>query len=533
MFSLMLSILIVSLPWMLFQSIPLAKIQFMRILLLFALLSFSGLNAQIASFEFDTLYAFPGSTKPSESDLNGKVKVDVTADSIFVIVDVLDDAIVLDRDPAKGDRVEVWFAYTWMDFSDFIVGQKNKRNFIFRNTAESGDNADLGRFIKNADYPVGVLTSPESGNVVEQIVPAAKDLKREYIFFGLTRFSFKPDGSDVQHLDREKYQHFEEQVGLKMGNLSKNAKYVARKTETGYQLSIRMSNQCFGFVRPEVMSKIRIAVDVFDVDKVDEKEAAITSCKNRFYGRGYYFNQLELPFVMNVSVKAIPNNMIKSLGINLDLMATESGWKAFGFNSGSIVYGKDVISEQGLTEFYFFKIDLNVLESPKSAEVEWKRLDISYNDVTVFDQHEVYLIIDGKVYSGKKFRYTGLEKNDFFYQVFLLPDGSVGASFYDYEVVDPLGFGEFGHTADEFIYIQKISAGKESAIFSAGQRIEGAQALTIGEDSALQLKDIVSVNYKWLEIGKRFEVQIHRKNRKENETLRFSLSKEGQFVLDK
>lgn len=505
----------------------------MRILLLLAFLQCFALKAQIASFNFDTLYAFPGMKKPLDADLSAKVKVDVSADSIFIVIDVQDDAVVVDREAGKGDRVEVWFAYPYQDFSDFIVGRKNKRNFIFRNTAESGDNADLARFINNADYPAGVLTSPESGNVVEQVVPDSRDLKREYVFFGLTRFSFKPDGSDVQHLDRDKYRHFEEQVGLNMGNLSKHAVYKAEKTSKGYALTIRMSNTCLGFMRPEVMRKIRIAVDVFDADNVNEKEEAISICKNRFYGRGYYFSQLELPFAMNVSLPGVPNEMIRQLGINLDLMATASGWKGFGFNSGSIVYGKDVISEQGLTEFYFFNMNLKVIESPKTADIAWKRLEISYDDVTVFPQHEVYLILDGKVYSGKKFRYTGLLKEDFFYQVFRLPDGSVGVSFYDYEVVDPLGFGEFGHTADEFIYIQKIAGNSETAMFSAGQRIEGAQAVTIGDDASLKLKDVLAVEYQWLEIGKRFEIRIQRKNKSENEKLRFSLSANGTFLLDK
>jgi len=503
-------------------------------LLVFLLIIFCGsLSAQRYTADFDTVYSMPGKTKMAASDLDAKVHLEVSADSIFLTVDVSDDAVLVDKDASKGDRVEVWFGYPWMDFSDFIVGQKNKRNFIFRNTAESGDNADLDRFIKNADYPNGILTSPESGEVVQQIVPDAKDLKREYIFFGLTRFSFKPDGSDVVHLDREKYQQFEQQMGLKMANLSKRATYSAAKTPDGYRLTIKMHTSCLGFVRPEVMKTIRIAVDVFDADVAAEKEEALSICKNRFYGRAYYFKQIELPFAMNASLASVPNEVIKNLQINLDMLATADGWRAFGFNSGSIVYAHDVISEQNLTEFYFFKMDLNLLSSPQNAEIPWKRLDISYDDVTLFDQHEVYLIIDGKVYSGKKFRYTGVEKDNFFYKVFRFPDGSIGASFYDYEVVDPLGFGEFGHTADEFIYIQKISDGMETSVFTAGQRLEGASAITIGETDPLHLKDVVRVEYKWVELGKSFEIQVTAKNKKESKILKFILNAEGRFVQQK
>lgn len=502
----------------------------MRLLIFLLIIACGSLTAQRYIADFDTVYAMPGKTKPASKDLDAKVHLEVSADSIFLYVDVSDDVVLLDKDGAKGDRVEVWFGYPWMDFSDFIVGQKDKRNFIFRNTAESGDNADLDKFIKNADYPNGILTSPESGEVVQQVVPEAKDLRREYIFFGLTRFSFKPDGSDVEHLDREKYLQFEQQMGLKMADLSRRSKYSATKTPSGYRLTIKMHNSCLGFVRPEVMKKIRLAVDVFDVDAADDKEEAISICKNRFYGRAYYFKQIELPFAMNVSLASVPNEVIKNLKINLDMLATADGWKAIGFNSGSIVYAHDVISEQSLTEFYFFKVDLNLLESPKNAEVAWKRLDISYDDVTIFDQHEVYLIIDEKVYSGKKFRYTRVEKDNFFYQVFRFPDGSIGAAFYDYEVVDPLGFGKFGHTADEFIYIQKISEGKEVSVFTAGQRLEGASAIAIGDSDPLKFNDIVRTEYTWIELGKSFKIDLVAKNKKESKTLKFVLNAEGRFV---
>lgn len=510
------------------------KLSFEMRLLIFLYIVFCGsLSAQRFVADFDTLYAIPGKTKAAPKDLDAKVHLEVSPDSIFLTVEVSDDAILIDKDPSKGDRVEVWFGYPWMDFSDFIIGQRNKRNFIFRNTAESGDNADLERFIKNADYPDGILTSPETGKIEQQIVPEAKDLKREYIFFGLTRFSFKPDGSDVVHLDREKYHQFEQQMGLKMADLSKKASYSAIKTSNGYRLNIRMHNSCLGFARPEVMKKIRIAVDVFDADKPGENEDVLSICKNRFYGRAYYFKQIDLPFAMNVALPLVSNEVIKSLQINQDILFSTDGWKAFGFNSGSIVYAHDVISEQSLTEFYFFKMDLNLLESPKDAEVPWKRLDISYDDVTLFDQHEVYLIIDGVVYSGKKFRYTGIEKEDFFYKVFRFPDGGIGAAFYDYEVVDPLGFGEFGHTADEFIYIQNISGGQETAVFSAGQRLEGASAITIGENDEIHLQDIISSTYKWIELGKSFEVKVTAKDKKISQALKFVLNAEGRFVQQK
>jgi hypothetical protein len=129
-------------------------------------------------------YKIPSKELPSEIDLSAKAKGNFTADSFYFDVYVKDDHIT------NQDRIDIWFGSPWSDFSDYIVGEKNKKTFIFRNSAESGDEANLQRFIQDADYPKGKLKNAESGQEIKPIVPEANNLKREYIFNGITRFEF-------------------------------------------------------------------------------------------------------------------------------------------------------------------------------------------------------------------------------------------------------------------------------------------------------------------------------------------------------
>ena len=62
---------------------------------------------------------------PSEFDLSAKAKGNFTADSFYFDVYVKDDHIT------NQDRIDIWFGSPWTDFSDYIVGEKNKRLLFF------------------------------------------------------------------------------------------------------------------------------------------------------------------------------------------------------------------------------------------------------------------------------------------------------------------------------------------------------------------------------------------------------------------
>lgn len=473
---------------------------------------------------FDELYPIPGKAVPAtRSDLSGNVVLEVRSDSLFFTVEVSDDEVLPAGKAGEGDRVEVWFGNPWLDFSDFISAEWKDKYYLFRNTLEPGDQADLQRFLKDGDYPKGKLVNPETSAPIDVRVPPVQVLKRSHEFAGLTRLVFHADGSGIQHLDREKYHGFEVQTGLQVVDLAQSAKYTSEKIPGGYRLHIRMHNRCIGFARPEMMNQLRVAVDIVDKDTGVAQEIAISTSKNRFYGRSWYFNKIELPFNLEIPLAGIPGQLIKTLNIQLDVVATKKGWMSYGFYAGPLVYGHDVLSETGLMELSFHAIHLHfeAFENPA-----WQRLDVSYNDATVFDQHEVYVVLEGRIYSGKKYRYTKLMEEDFFYRVFPQVDGSFLLPIYDYEVVDPLGFGELGHTADEFVSIQRIQGDTEKSIFALGQRIEAAQAITIGEKDPITLHGVGVPVYSWIEPGKEFKIQV-----KGAKAMRFRLNEQGIFQI--
>ena len=491
--------------------------------LLFSLLLCS--NAALfsqAQFEVShpQFYKLPSKELPSEIDLSANAKGDFTADSFYFDVYVKDDFIT------NQDRIDIWFGSPWTDFSDYIVGEKNKKTFIFRNSAESGDEANLQRFIQDADYPKGKLKNAESGLEIKPIVPQANNLKREFIFNGITRFEFSSNQITPKQLDLDKYKPLENQLGMKLDDLSSFAKYSVSKTDSGLHYRIAMNNKCLGFARAVKMNEIRYVIDIIDVDPDDTAEQIISSSANRFYGRPYYFNKIELPFALNIVPDGVPSSMIKKMGINQDVIFSGGSWKAYGLNVGGIVYGKDFISE-ALTDFFFYPIQLIYTKSTTSNNVAVERLDLIYNDATCFLQHEVYTLINDQIYSGKEYRYTNRVTSNFINSVFPLSDGSTALVIYDYEPADPLGFGEYGHTADEFISIMKTD---NQNLFNIGHRIEAASNIVIGETNPQKIENVKSVNYAWVDFGKVFEIDIKGIQSKDNKTLRFRIDEKGKVV---
>jgi hypothetical protein len=465
-------------------------------------------------------YKIPSKEQPSEIDLSAKAKGNFTADSFYFDVYVKDDHIT------NQDRIDIWFGSPWSDFSDYIVGEKNKKTFIFRNSAESGDEANLQRFIQDADYPKGKLKNAESGQEIKPIVPEANNLKREYIFNGITRFEFSSNQNIVKQLDLDKYKPLENQLGMKLDDVSSFAKYTVSRTDSGLQYRIAMHNKCLGFARAVKMNEIRYVIDIIDVDPGETTEQIISTTANRFYGRPYYFNKIALPFTLNIVPDGVPASMIQKMGINQDVIFSGGSWKAYGLNVGGIVYGKDFISE-ALTEFFFYPIQLIYSKSKTSNNIEVERLDLKYKDATCFLQHEVYTLINNQIFSGKEYRYTNRVESNFINSVFTLADGTTALVIYDYEPVDPLGFGEYGHTADEFISIMKTD---NQNLLNIGHRIEAASNIVIGEKNPQKIENVKSVNYAWVDFGKVFEIDIKGIQPKDNKTLRFLINEQGKVV---
>jgi len=503
---------------------------FSIILFLYCINSFGQVHKVL---NLDSLYAFPGKTKPAASDISGKVNVSVTPDSLFFTVEVTDDKIINGTADDKGDHVEVWLGFSGSDFSDYIVSESKKRTSIFRNSSETGDNADLERFIKNGDYPSAKLTNPSTGKVSDPEVPEGKDLKRDYVFFGLTRFSFHPDNRPAKHLDRAKYRLLEKELGFTIDDLSGSAAYKSEKTATGYTLRIAMHNRSMGFGLAALTKSIRFAVDVFDADSAEENPAQLSSTPNRFYARANYFNNAELPFYMNITTN-VPDSTIRKISMTVNVAMSGGQWKPFGYGAGSIIYGSETVSEAGLVEYTFYPITMKYLHSEKGEDVPFERVDQIYDDLSPFPQHDVYFLVDNlqTSLSSKEYMYLKDTPNNFVNTVFRLPDGSAAAVLYDYEAADPLGWGKYGQLADEFVYIHNIDGENGKSLYSGGHRIEVVGTAAFGETDPFQVQDVKSVSYRWLRKGKSFEVTI-KHNKSSEQILVFEIGPDMKFVRKK
>jgi hypothetical protein len=465
-------------------------------------------------------YSLPGKDKPLAGNISAKASFSATPDSLFFEIDVTDDVVVDSEANGKGDEIQISFALPNIGFNDFIIGEKGAKKFIFRNSADPGDNADIERFIKNGDYPSGKLKNPEKGLSASPEVPPIKALKKQQLNFGITKFALFTNGKKAVQLEKEFYEAFELQVGSKLDDLSDAIKYRCSKVSGGYHLNIAIANHGLGFGNIALMDQLSFAIDVIDIDNTTASAGIISSTPNRFMGRPSYFNKINLPFTLNIALPGVPNEIISKTAIKIDAFRSENKWKPFTFNNGPVIYADGFLSEAGLIEYVFFpqKIAYTANENPK-----YETLELIYDDLAFYDQHEYYFAFDQQIISSKKFRFNKTNANDFLNRAFILPNGKIGIVLYDFEAVDPLGWGENGKTADEFVYIQQLETLNSNTIYSIGMRIDATESITLGEKNPLNFRNVKDINFKWIEMGKTFSVLIKRVPETYNEEVKFEI----------
>jgi len=498
-------------------SIKIKSILFLAGFLIFQQITSAQKSETLTIKEF---FPLPGKPKSTESDISASTTINVSPDSIYFEIDIKDNQVIFSKGTDSGDQVQISFALQDVEFNDFIIGEKGGKEFIFRNSIEAGDNADLERFIKNGDYPSGKLKNVETGATAASNVPLIKSLSKQQVNFGISKFGLFADGKTAIQLEKEKYKAFENQIGEKLDDLSKAIKYKSSRNSSGYHLSVAMSNVALGFGKVALMNNLKFVIDVLDIDSIPGEIEMISSTPNRFFGRQGYFNKMELPFAFNISLTDIPKEIISNSNIRIDVYRSGNSWKPFTYNNGPIIYGENFLSEAGLIEYVFFpqKTIYSKSENPKSETFQ-----IIYDDLAVYMQHEYYFVVNDKVFSSKNYRFNNINTNDFVNSVITLPDGSIGIVLYDFEMVDPLGWGEFGNTADEYVFIQKLEEENSATIFSMGMRIDAAENITIGEKNPISFKNVKDVNFKWIERGKTFSVLIKRVPSTFDEEVKFEI----------
>lgn len=486
------------------------------------------LSAQDIKIEtFDTLFDIPGFKAPSaEADLSASLRFEIRPDSICIDIDVTDDFVL--EEAGQSDRVEIWFAAPDVDYSDYITGKSEGKTYIFRNSAEAGDQADLKRFFSNGDYPATTLETTD-GKPAEMLVPQASALKRDLVFAGITHYTCFAGSNKPERADLDKYQAFEKQTGFKISAEGGMIKQKYTRTEKGYKINLRMPVEALGFMRMHNMRQLVTAIEIYDNDNDGSEQVCLSSAQHLYYARPWYFNKIELPFELKPNYPQKEYQLSGELGLIQDLVYTNSGWKLYGLSKGPIVYAKDHISEAGLMQYLFYPVTSAYSESSSGEAGMWRRLDLSYDDITIFEQHEVYIRLLGKTVSGKLPHYNHLSKDKFANRVFFSGDDTAYVSIYDYEAFDPLGFGEFGLAADEFYSVQRITRDGNVSVFSSGERILASGEINLGEKSGIIRSEVKSTTYTWIEPGKIFSVKVKYRDGSSAETFVFKLGTNGIF----
>lgn len=474
------------------------------------------------------MYPVPGYSASVQTEAPQAIcRFSVTPDSIILFVSVSDNKVI--SSGKHHDQVELWFAHPSVDFSDYIASEWKGKAYLFRNSGEAGDDADIKRMLRDGDYPKEPLNDPLSGKPSMMQVPPEALLRRENVFAGITHF-ICPIGNDpVVLADREKYKLFEMQTGFQFGQPESLIKKTCKMSSSGYEMELRLPLACLGFMQLHGANSIRTVVEIVDTDNDQEKAGHFATAKNLYYARPWYFNQLKLPFSLKPEFDLSVRTMAEKLKLQQNLVYTKSGWKPYGLSIGPILYAKDFVSETGLMQYLFYPVKL-IYESYSAADGEhWERLDVQYDDITIFDQNEVYFLLGGQVVSGKLTAYDGVRKSDFVNSVFYEGNNTYLIVLYDYEANDPLGFGEYGLSADEFYSVQRISPKGVENLFNSGERIKAAGKITLGEENGIERENVKRTDYKWVVPGQEFQVKITYTDSKKPEIIRFSRGGSGKF----
>jgi hypothetical protein len=472
--------------------------------------------------QLDSMHAFPGQKKPSSNDLSASFEMQLSADSIYISLQVSDDQLV---EGGNGDRVEVWFALPETEYSDYILGAKGSQTRIFRNSSEFGDNASLDALLKNSDYPDGQLEL--EGKKLNPECPARANLREERVFFGITHFVFDLKSGIGRHADREKYEVLRQQLGGLPDDLSGLTNATFLRNENGYSMQISMPVEALGFVRYRA-KEFKCCVDVFDADPNESNQSALSSTPNRFYARPHYFNTIKSSFALNANLPEIDSAIVAKTGLMLHLFRSAGKWNAIGFGAGPLIYCEGLVSETGLVEFLAYPISLRYENNTRLQGKSIGHLTLNYKDLSPFRQEDHYFLVDNEIVVSKGYSCDRERSGDFVNQPFMLPDGEIAFVLYDYEPADPLGWGEYGKMADEFVYIQQIGKNNRQ-LFSGGQRLEVLHTAAFGESPDLLCEQVKDVEYAWKEKGKVFTVNVKGMQKSYDRKFVFERSESGEF----
>lgn len=475
-------------------------------------------------------YPFPAKEIAAPKDLSASVKVEADQDSIYFTVSVTDDRLFIGKDPLQTDRVEIWFAMNEVNYSDYILAGSGKNARMFRNSNEAGDNANLTNFLKNGDYPLDGKVQYD-GKMLKSTVPDRKDLREDRVFFGMSHFSFVPNSPQGKHLDREKYNALEGQLGGLPDDLSMATRCKTTTSVTGYEMRISMHNSCLAFAQ-QLTKNFKFCVDVFDRDGEGKTEKMLSSTPNRFYARPFYFNKATLKNSLNIKIDEVNEELIEKTKINLHLYFRGGKWNGFSFGNGAIVYCEGVVSETNLVENTFYPMQIKMLPYPDLKGKPVYCMAVDYKDLSPFRQQDLYFLYNDEAVVSRGYSYQTEKNSDFVNRPVVLPNGDVAFVLYDFEPADPQGWGEYGKMADEFVYIQQIGS-KSKTLFSGGQRLEIVHTATFGEGDQLSAKRVKDVIYRWLEPGKRFEIEVKGLDKSANKRLVFQYTEAGDFRLEK
>lgn len=210
----------------------------------------------------------------TEDDLSFQYKLDVQADTLYLLVEVTDDKILFsDQANITSDHVELWLA-------DPIIDAEYKDRIQI-----------LQEFIQNQKKYIAKHkeTYPKEAEASEMGILVARDIIKSY----------QQDKFYVQWVfNKKEYRIYPEKL------IDKDAQYIYQHTETGYQFALKLPLQKKLNSQWRFLTKLAYLVDISDIDttNLSRQECLISSSDVREYAKVHSFNLYSLADTLHLQL---------------------------------------------------------------------------------------------------------------------------------------------------------------------------------------------------------------------------------------
>lgn len=278
----------------------------MRLILFICLLPFvnSSTFAQIDTNFYDysskTLFIVKGKEKISnKTDIHAEVKLSCINNKIKIQINVIDDKVIIGKDPINSDHIEVYFS----------LNNNDNQYLKIKNRPERFTNMSKEDFYNFYD----TMVVENQGRDLKEI--EFEDIERHKNAYGTVHYGIFPSDNKPVMYDLELYDNlFQDstfQINTSINSLSSNY----QRTSKGYSITAEFTVESLKFLKIPIQDELIFMIDVVDVDESKKQETILSTSRHRKWYNPSTFNKIKLKNAIKFNPTALPTDYLVKANI--------------------------------------------------------------------------------------------------------------------------------------------------------------------------------------------------------------------------